>query len=69
MFARWKMRNFKMLDWGLLHNRRQNRLKISEAVMAEKFDPYHEWLGIPASEQPPDHYRLLGSCQIYKQDT
>ena len=24
------------------------------------FDPYHEWLGIPASEQPPHHYRLLG---------
>ena len=28
--------------------------------MADKFDPYHEWLGIPASEQPPNHYRLLG---------
>ncbi len=27
--------------------------------MLEKFDPYHEWLGIPASEQPPHHYRLL----------
>ena len=27
--------------------------------MADKFDPYHEWLGIPASEQPPNHYRLL----------
>jgi cytoskeletal protein RodZ len=26
----------------------------------ESFDPYHEWLGIPASEQPPHHYRLLG---------
>jgi hypothetical protein len=24
------------------------------------FDPYHEWLGIPPSEQPPNHYRLLG---------
>ena len=24
------------------------------------FDPYHKWLGIPAAEQPPDHYRLLG---------
>lgn len=21
---------------------------------------YHEWLGIPPSEQPPNHYRLLG---------
>ena len=27
--------------------------------MADKFDPYHQWLGIPASEQPPHHYRLL----------
>jgi formylglycine-generating enzyme required for sulfatase activity len=24
------------------------------------FDPYYRWLGIPASEQPADHYRLLG---------
>jgi WD40 repeat protein len=24
------------------------------------FDAYHKWLGIPPSEQPPDHYRLLG---------
>lgn len=24
------------------------------------FDPLAEWLGIPANEQPPDHYRLLG---------
>jgi hypothetical protein len=24
------------------------------------FDPYHRWLGIPPSEQPPHHYRLLG---------
>ncbi|RMG40999.1 MAG: hypothetical protein D6725_02255 [Planctomycetota bacterium] len=25
-----------------------------------EFDPYHKWLGIPKSEQPPNHYRLLG---------
>ena len=24
------------------------------------FDPYHQWLGIPPDEQPPDYYRLLG---------
>jgi formylglycine-generating enzyme required for sulfatase activity len=24
------------------------------------FDPYYKWLGIPPSEQPPNHYRLLG---------
>lgn len=28
--------------------------------MADKFDPYREWLEIPPTEQPPDHYRLLG---------
>lgn len=26
----------------------------------DEFDPYHKWLGIPRSEQPPNHYRLLG---------
>lgn len=28
--------------------------------MSQSFDPYHTWLGIPANEQPPNHYRLLG---------
>lgn len=28
--------------------------------MAEAFDPYHKWLGIPPKDQPPNHYRLLG---------
>jgi len=28
--------------------------------MAEKFDPYYRWLGIPPAEQPPNLYRLLG---------
>jgi hypothetical protein len=28
--------------------------------MAERFDPYYTWLGIPPEEHPPDHYRLLG---------
>ena len=28
--------------------------------MAEQFDPYHVWLGIPPHEQPPNIYRLLG---------
>lgn len=28
--------------------------------MAESFDPYYKWLGIPPQEQPPHHYRLLG---------
>jgi hypothetical protein len=27
--------------------------------MAEAFDPYHVWLGIPPAEQPADYYRLL----------
>ncbi len=28
--------------------------------MAEQFDPYYRWLGIPPEEQPANHYRLLG---------
>jgi hypothetical protein len=28
--------------------------------MADRFDCYYKWLGIPPEEQPPDHYRLLG---------
>jgi hypothetical protein len=28
--------------------------------MPDTFDGYHVWLGIPANEQPPNHYRLLG---------
>jgi hypothetical protein len=31
-----------------------------ELDMPQEFDPYHRWLGIPAEEQPSDHYRLLG---------
>jgi hypothetical protein len=35
-------------------------LEVSKVAMPEKFDPYHEWLGIPAAEQPANIYRLLG---------
>jgi hypothetical protein len=28
--------------------------------MTEFFDPFHQWLGIPSKDQPPNHYRLLG---------
>lgn len=35
--------------------------------MAEIFDPYHRWLGIPTQEQPPNHYRLLG-LQCFEAD-
>ncbi|QDU27411.1 hypothetical protein ETAA8_24980 [Anatilimnocola aggregata] len=28
--------------------------------MAEQFDPYYTWLGIPPEDQPADYYRLLG---------
>ena len=31
-----------------------------EIAQMEGFDPYRKWLGIPAHEQPPNHYRLLG---------
>ena len=32
--------------------------------MPDAFDPYHKWLGIPPSEQPADHYRLLGIARF-----
>ena len=32
--------------------------------MADQFDPYYTWLGIPPSEQPADFYRLLGIKQF-----
>ncbi len=31
-------------------------------------DPFHKWLGIPPSEQPPHHYRLLG-IDLFESDT
>jgi formylglycine-generating enzyme required for sulfatase activity/serine/threonine protein kinase len=35
--------------------------------MADKFDPYHRWLGIPPKDQPPNHYRLL-AIEIFETD-
>ena len=32
--------------------------------MQPAFDPYYAWLGIPSSEQPPHHYRLLGVAPL-----
>jgi hypothetical protein len=32
--------------------------------MSGRFDAYHQWLGIPAREQPPHHYRLLGISEF-----
>ncbi|MCA9246836.1 MAG: hypothetical protein KDA42_06960 [Planctomycetales bacterium] len=32
--------------------------------MSEEFDPYRKWLGIPKSEQPPSHYRLLAIGEL-----
>lgn len=31
-------------------------------------DTYHKWLGIPPSEQPPNHYRLLG-IDLFESDS
>ena len=30
-------------------------------------DFLHKWLGIPADEQPPNHYRLLG-LRVFEDD-
>jgi hypothetical protein len=35
--------------------------------VSETFDPYRKWLGIPAADQPPNHYRLLG-IELYEND-
>jgi len=35
--------------------------------MSGTFNGYHVWLGIPANEQPPNHYRLLG-ISIFETD-
>ena len=35
--------------------------------MAEEFNPYRIWLGIPLDEQPPNHYSLLGLA-LFEQD-
>ncbi len=35
--------------------------------MAEPFDAYHKWLGIPPKDQPPHHYRLLG-IELFEAD-
>jgi hypothetical protein len=35
--------------------------------MAETFDPYYKWLGIPPKDQPPHHYRLLG-IELFEPD-
>jgi len=35
--------------------------------MPGEFDPYYRWLAIPPEQQPPNHYRLLGT-QPFEQD-
>jgi hypothetical protein len=35
--------------------------------VADDFDPYYTWLGIPPDEQPPNAYRLLG-VQVFESD-
>jgi hypothetical protein len=35
--------------------------------VADQFDPYYKWLGIPPDEQPPNYYRLLG-LRVFESD-
>jgi formylglycine-generating enzyme required for sulfatase activity len=35
--------------------------------MADPFDPYHRWLGIPPKQQPANFYRLLG-IELFESD-
>ncbi len=37
--------------------------------MGPPFDPYYNWLGIPAAEQPPHYYRLLGLAPLESNPT
>jgi len=41
---------------------------VGDVDMEPNFDPYHKWLGISTSDQPPNHYRLLG-IEIFEGDT
>jgi hypothetical protein len=45
---------------GQGENDRCYRHTDAGGLMADGFDPYHKWLGIPPDQQPADHYRLLG---------
>jgi hypothetical protein len=35
--------------------------------VADDFDAYHKWLGIPPKDQPPNHYRLL-ALDLFESD-
>ena len=35
--------------------------------MADSFDPYYRWLGIPPKAQPPNYYRLL-AIELFEPD-
>ena len=42
-------------------------VNMTKDVKKTDFDPYYKWLGIPPTEQPPNHYRLLG-LQVFERD-
>lgn len=42
-------------------------IQLPLMLMAERFDPYRKWLGIPEQDQPPNHYRLLG-IELFESD-
>jgi len=51
------------------HDRRRSRISSDRRRTTTLIDPdltdyYYSWLGIPAHELPPDHYRLLGLARI-----
>lgn len=48
--------------------RQSLRAALECTGMASDFDPYSEWLGIPADEQPPNLYRLLG-LKLWEDDS
>lgn len=44
----------------VLSNDGERRLERGATPERTGFDPYHQWLGIPAAHQPPHLYRLIG---------
>ncbi len=48
-------------------NRPTDRQGFSSPIAVNSYDIYHQWLGIPAAQQPPSLYRLLGVVE-FEQD-
>jgi hypothetical protein len=48
--------------------KRMSKTPLQPSLGQGQFDPYHRWLGIPPSENPPSLYRLLGLVDFEDDD-